>query len=377
MKQSSIPSGMRDIILGECKTKQELRRAIEKVFEAWGYQEIITPTIEYYKTYETGFSDIHEEDMYKFFDGDGKILMLRADMTIPIARVAATKFKDAPLPLRFCYEANVFKVHEDLSGMKNEITDCGVELIGMDEECAELEILITAMEALQVVKNKKIILEIGNINFFREACKEFNLDDESMDQLSRLIDQKSLIDLKEYLDTLKLTDKAKEFFMQLPWLSGEASILEEAKQFAFTDSLLKIVERMQVLDKQLKALGYSSINYDLGKASNLNYYTGLIFEAFIEGVGNRVLSGGSYNHLIAKFGRDVSAIGFSIKLDSLVEAMKQDNPRPRYILEYPKDKLVEALRKRKRLASLYPVEMIVNNEIDEIIVKEVDLECYQ
>ena len=109
--------------------------------------------------------DICEQDSYKFFDTQGRILMLRADMTIPIARVVATKFKDSSLPLRFRYCANVFKVHEQLSGKRNETSECGVELIGVEETCGDLEIIVTALEALKVIDKSNWILEIGNINF--------------------------------------------------------------------------------------------------------------------------------------------------------------------------------------------------------------------
>ncbi len=375
MKQFSVPSGMRDLILGECETKKDLQLKIENILSKWGYEEVITPTIEYYSTYENGFIDIKEEDMYKFFDANGKILMLRADMTIPIARVAATKFKDETKPLRFRYCANVFKVHESLSGLKDEITDCGVELIGMEEKCAELEILVTAMEVLQVVEDKKVILEIGDVNFFRKACQSLQLSEEETMKLSKLLDSKSLIALEDYLKQLQLNEKDQQFFNYLPWLSGDASILEEAKKYAFNDDLVAIIDRLQLLDAQLKELGYETIEYDLGKASNLNYYTGLIFEAYVEGVGTRILSGGSYNTLIERFGEKMSATGFSIKLDSLLEVVPLKKKKKGYILEYPSHQAVEAMKIAAKLRKEKKVEMYVNDDIDEIRYKEDSLCC--
>ncbi|NBK97927.1 MAG: ATP phosphoribosyltransferase regulatory subunit [Erysipelotrichia bacterium] len=371
MKQFSVPAGMRDLILGECETKKELQLQIEDCLNKWGYEEIITPTIEFYKTYDVGFDNMQEEDMYKFFDANGRILMLRADMTIPIARVVATKFKDAQTPLRFRYCANVFKVHEELSGLQNEISDCGVELIGMEESCAELEILVTAMEALNVVKDKKIVLEIGNINFFREACRALNFEEETILTLAKLIDDKSLKSLEDYVKTLNVSTQDQQFFMQLPWLNGNERILEVAKQYAFNDALIEIVDRLQTLNTQLKALGYDEINFDLGKVSNLNYYTGLIFEAYVEGVGSRVLSGGSYNTLIAKYGSDLSAIGFSIKLDALLEVVKKEERKAYCAIEYPKHLLVEAMKQSKQLRKDKVVKLKVNDALTQIVIKEV------
>ncbi|MEG0109382.1 MAG: ATP phosphoribosyltransferase regulatory subunit, partial [Lachnospiraceae bacterium] len=74
MKKFSIPEGTRDLILGESKVKKELQDAIESVFDSYGYNEIVTPSIEYYQTYQTGFDNVKDEQMYKFFDQNGSIL---------------------------------------------------------------------------------------------------------------------------------------------------------------------------------------------------------------------------------------------------------------------------------------------------------------
>ena len=166
MKKFAIPEGTRDLILGECTAKKRLQDAIEQVFDSYGYKEIVTPSIEFYQTYQTGFEQIHDEQMYKFFDHNGGILTLRMDMTVPIARVAATKFKDQKPPLRFRYCANVYKVKESFAGKRNEVTDCGIELLGLGEKQSDLEILVCALEVMECMKQASFTLEIGNVNFF-------------------------------------------------------------------------------------------------------------------------------------------------------------------------------------------------------------------
>lgn len=370
MKQFTIPEGMRDSILGECNIKKGLQDKIEYCLDRWGYEEIITPTIEFYKTYEEGFDNINEQDMYKFFDAQGRILMLRADMTIPIARVVATKFKNADLPLRFRYTANVFKVHEELSGLKNEISDCGVELIGVEENCGDLEILSTAMDALKVVEDKNWVLEIGNINYFREACNHIHLAQKDCEELAKLINEKSLKALDDKLDALQLDDKYKLFFRNLPWLSGDVSILKEAENYVFCDELKKILANLVQLQKDLKELGYPNVQFDLGKTSNLNYYTGIIFEAFVEGVGTRVLSGGRYDSLIEKYGRALPAIGFSMKLDALLEVAQPLQKEKGYTVLYNHNSRIEAIIKGRKLRKQAKVKMQVDETIDGICVKE-------
>lgn len=372
MKQFTIPAGMRDLILGECETKKKIQLEIENTLDKWGYQEVVTPTIEYYKTYNIGFDDMQEEDMYKFFDASGKIIMLRADMTIPIARVVATKFKEAPMPLRFRYCADVFKVHEELSGLQNEISDCGVELIGVDEKSGDLEILATAMEALKVVKDKKCILEIGNVNYFREACRVLNLSEENISVLGNLIGKKSLISLEEYVKTLQLDKDAQQFFLELPWMSGDYRVLEKARKYAWNTTLNTLLDDLLRLYENLSTLGYENINFDLGKISNLNYYTGIIFEAFVEGVGTRIMSGGRYDTLIGKYGRDLPAVGFSIKLDALIDIVPAVEKKKKYIIEYASKDVLKAIMKSNVLREKAIVELKVNESLDDIVVKEED-----
>lgn len=370
MKKFSIPEGTRDLILGECKSKKELREAIEDVFDSYGYREIVTPSIEYYQTYLTGFETLKDEQMYKFFDHNGRILTLRMDMTVPIARVAATKFKDQLPPLRFRYCANVYKVKEYFAGKRNEVTDCGIELLGLCDEASDLETLVCALEVMEQMNQASYTLEIGNIHVFYSACKDLNLDDEQMALLADFIDRKSMRELHEYLETLALKDEAKMFFLQLPWLCGKADVLQLALQYCFQPNVKETIHELQRLHEALCALGYGDrITYDLGKVPHLNYYSGIIFEGFIEGVGTSVLSGGRYDSLLGKFGRPMPAIGFSVKLDYVLAALSNTEEEKEIItLCYPRTKKIEAIQKAKELRKQYRVEMLCE-DCEDIVVK--------
>ena len=372
MKKFSIPSGTRDVILQECVNRSELKKGIEAVFEAYGYEEIITPSIEYYETYQTGFEQLKDETMYKFFDQEGKILTLRMDMTVPIARVCATKFKDQKPPFRFRYTADVYKVKQSFAGKRNQVTDCGVELIGLTDQESDLEILMCALEVMDTMKQDSYTLEIGNVNFFHCACENLNLNEEQIEALADLIDRKSMIELQDYLKELKLEETIQKFFLQLPWLCGGEQVLEEAKRFCFNDQLRGIVDSLKKLMKDLKTLGYGEhITFDLGKVPHLNYYSGLLFEGFVEGIGTSVLSGGRYDHLLEKFGEALPAIGFSVKLDYLLPIYKaKEDRKQRVILKYPLNLQLTALDKAKELRKNYRVELVAA-DVKEIEIKEV------
>ncbi len=374
MKEFTIPEGMRDLVLDSAAKKSQLGKELEACFASWGYEQVMTPTIEYLNTYDTGFEGTNDEDLYKFFDAKGRILVLRSDMTIPIARLTATKFSGVKPPYRFFYNANVFKVQKEFGGLQNELSDCGVELIGEKSECATLEILSLAFDALKVLESDQILLEIGDVSFFEVAAKALNIEGDVKMKLSELIDKKQLKDLEIYLNSLRLEEKYKEFFMQLPWLNGDESILLEAKKYAFSSKLEFVVDNMIALNKNLKELGYTSINYDLGKIRNINYYTGIIFEAYAQGVGTRILSGGSYNKLLAKYGGNaLDAIGFSIKLDALLDTDYKVAKTRKMEVRYPTSKSVEAIKKANELRAGNVVTLVNDEMLSDIEVKEVEV----
>ncbi len=204
MQENIIPEGTRDLIGDECSVREELIKKIKSVFTKWGYDEVITPTVEYYNTFHYKTQSLKEEEMYKFFDSKGRILVLRPDMTVPIARVVATKLKDHKTPIRLRYESNVYRVNESLGGKRNEYTDCGVELIGLDSNSSDLEILITALEVLKVANVEEYKLEIGDINFFNSAINTLGVKEEEKIRLAELIEKKSLKALEDFLEQLDI-----------------------------------------------------------------------------------------------------------------------------------------------------------------------------
>ena len=356
MENVEMPVGMRDLFPADTRKKAALKKRIRSVFAAYGYQEIETPLIEFYSTYRDAFASIREEEMYKFVDESGKILALRTDMTLPIARVCASKILDMELPFRFAYCSDVYKVRQSFAGKRNEVTDCGVELIGLDAS-ADCEVLGCALDVLEAVGLPSYTLEIGNSDFFRLACSEAGLDLKDSLFLADLTDRKAMPELREWLSE-KITDrKVREFFAMVPLMNGRDA-LNEAMRYSFSDALRHEVSYLSGLRDTLCEAGYPDhIAFDFGKLPYLDYYTGIIFEGYVEGVGTGILSGGRYDRLLAKFGRDLPACGFGVKLDYLVEVLPDEKRKIRK-LYYPKDKTAEALKKARELRQETAVEMI-------------------
>lgn len=342
-----IPEGARDLIFNECRKKKLIINVLEKTFESFGYDEVITPSIEYYKTFSIDDECMDEEKIYKFFDSSGRILALRPDMTVPIARVVSTKMKEVETPIRLRYTSNIFRVNRKFGGKKNEYTDLGVELIGVPELDGDIEALIMALEGFKKLNINNFKLEIGNIKFFNEIFDKSKIKEDEKEKLAQLIEEKSLIELEKFLNSLDIEESKRKFLKRLPWLFGDEDILNNDMEFKEDEDVMNTILYLKKINKILKELGYEeNITFDLGMVPGVNYYTGIIFKGYIEGARAPVLSGGRYDNLIKSFGRDLHAVGFSVDVDLILENINFNNEEEikEYSIYYGKNKLVQAIK---------------------------------
>ena len=347
-----IPEGSRDLIFNECRKKKIIINGLEKTFETFGYDEVITPTVEYYKTFSIDDKCMDEEKIYKFFESSGRILALRPDMTLPIARVVSTKMKEVKTPIRLRYTSNIFRVNRKFDGKKNEYTDLGVELIGVPELDGDIEVLTMALEGFKKLNISNFKLEIGNIKFFNEIFDKSKIREDEKEKLAELIEEKSLIELEKFLNSLEIEESKRNFFKRLPWLFGDEDILNNNIEFKDDKDVMSAILYLKKINKILKELGYEdNITFDLGMVPGVNYYTGIIFKGYIEGAIAPVLSGGRYDNLIKSFGRDLPAVGFSIDVDLILENINFNNEEKikEYIIYYGKNKLVQAIKESRAI----------------------------
>ncbi|AIY84507.1 MAG: ATP phosphoribosyltransferase regulatory subunit [Clostridium baratii] len=347
-----IPEGSRDLIFNECRKKKIIINGLEKTFETFGYDEVITPTVEYYKTFSIDDKCMDEEKIYKFFESSGRILALRPDMTLPIARVVSTKMKEVKTPIRLRYTSNIFRVNRKFDGKKNEYTDLGVELIGVPELDGDIEVLTMALEGFKKLNISNFKLEIGNIKFFNEIFDKSKIREDEKEKLAELIEEKSLIELEKFLNSLEIEESKRNFFKRLPWLFGDEDILNNNIEFKEDKDVMSAILYLKKINKILKELGYEdNITFDLGMVPGVNYYTGIIFKGYIEGARAPVLSGGRYDNLIKSFGRDLPAVGFSIDVDLILENINFNNEEKikEYIIYYGKNKLVQAIKESRAI----------------------------
>ncbi|MBZ9687175.1 ATP phosphoribosyltransferase regulatory subunit [Clostridium estertheticum] len=347
-----IPEGSRDILFEDCNNKIKIINVLRKLYVNSGFLEVISPTLEFYDVFQGDNISIEQEKMYKLFDNVGRILVLRPDMTMPIARIVATKLKDSLYPLRICYSGNIFRINENWEGKVSETTQSGIEIIGSESSKADAEVIITAINALIAIGVKKFELEIGQAEFFKGLIEDIDLGSVEMERLRRFVENKNFGALREFIEEKEATLGTKNVaaLKKLPELFGGIEILAKARiltqnkrAHAALDTIEKIYERLE----NVGLGGYISI--DLGMVQHIDYYTGITFRGYSSEVGTTIISGGRYDNLIAKFGEAMPAVGFAIDVDNILSVLdKQGNnnekSRTKFLIHYENSLIGDAWR---------------------------------
>ena len=342
----NIPEGLNDLLPEEVFKRRFLENKISQVFTKWGYQEIITPTFEFYEILAKGAGTIMKKEMIKFFDRKGNIVALRPEMTTPIARVTSTKLKGEPKPLRFYYISNVFRYDDLKTGNRKEFNQAGVELIGVNSKEADAEVIALAVECLKNSGLKKFFIDIGHINFFNGIMQSIKVKEERKQEIKEAILNKDFVLLEKILSFSDIKDKEKEFVLKMPTLRGRGEVLEEAEKMIsnrLSESALKEIKEVYNLLRNYGLEEYILI--DLGIIRDFDYYTGIIFEGYTDYLGFPVCGGGRYDNLCSKFGRDLPSTGFAIGLERLsiilekenVDSLKLERP-DKYLVYYQNNK---------------------------------------
>ncbi len=314
-----LPHGVADLFFKDAARKRAVERVLEDTFTRWGYSEIIPPTFEYYEALASEAGPQLREEMYRFFDRDGRTLALRADFTIPTARIVGTKLFDRTMPLRFYYVGSVFRYEEPQAGVRREFTQAGIELIGAATADADAEAIALAMTALRNLGLDGFRFTLGNAAYLEAMTKDLGSSDDMA--LREAIRRKSTPALKALLDRLDLPSAYKQALAQIPTLWGNADALDRAP--CVNDQACAAVDHLRLVLERLRQFGLADyVTLDLAENRGMAYYTGILFEGFVEGLGFSVASGGRYDNLIAHFGPSIPAVGFAIGIERVLMALR-------------------------------------------------------
>lgn len=315
------PEGTKDYLALESRAIRTAEKNLSALYKSKGYQKVMTPTIEFFDVFNRESSGYSPENLYSLTDSYGRLLVLRPDSTLPIARLASTRLQKADLPLRIYYNQNVFLRQKNLTGRSDESTQSGIELMGVGGIRADLEVIATAVEAIECCTKAEYKLEIGHAGFFKSLCNNLNVDADTISAIYDCVESRNFVSLNKILDSIG-DSSVTDCIRNLPRYFGGLDVIEKAKQINLNNEGLESLKYLKELYTQLEKMGLSDkIIIDLSLVNRTNYYTGIIFKGYLEGSGVSVVSGGRYDLLAGEFGKDMPSTGFGIETGALATVM--------------------------------------------------------
>lgn len=314
------PEGTKDLLLEECKTNRVVNNILSEVFLSRGYNEVMTPGIEYYDLFSFNNIGIPQQSMYKLSDNKGRLMVIRPDSTLPIARMVATRLQNEIKPIRLAYSQRLYRCHPSLTGKSSEVTQSGIELIGASGKRADLEIITTAIEALgRCVPDFRI--ELGHAGFFKALAGQLPVDDNVREDIRLFIESKNYTALNTLLDGLEQT-KAVEAVRKLPRLFGGEEVFDTAAELCDIPEAIEKLDYLKDMYHSLKTLNLGDrLIVDLGLVQRNDYYSDIVFSGYVEGSGEAVLIGGRYDNLYDYFGSPMPSSGFGINVDAITKVI--------------------------------------------------------
>jgi len=321
---TQLPKGARIYLPDEAARKRHVETRLLDVFARWGYREIVTPTFEYADVLATGTDAGVQENMFKLVDREtGRLLALRADITPQIARIVATRLRDEGKPIRLAYVTNVFRYDEPQVSHYREFYQAGVELIGLDQPEAEVEIIAMAVEGLRALGLERFQLDLGHPDFFRGLLEEVKAPAAAQRELRAALARKDAATLERLVAELAPAAHVAEALRALPTLFGHEVVLERAQAHARNERSARALANLTEVYRLLTIYGLAdTVLLDLGEVRGFDYYSGTYFEAYVAGFGASVAAGGRYDHMLARFGYDCPAVGFAFDLGRALAVME-------------------------------------------------------
>lgn len=365
------PEGVRDIYGKEFHRKLEVENRLHECIRLYGYQEIQTPTFEFFDVFSKEIGTTPSRELYKFFDKEGNTLVLRPDFTPSIARCAAKYFSEKKVPLRLSYVGNTFTNTSNLQGKLKESTQMGAELIGDPSVEADAEIISLVIKALLDTGLQRFQVSIGEVEYFKGLCEEAGLDEETEMDLRACISGKNYFAAQELLQERKVVEPYHSRLLKVADMFGDMCSLTDARAMVSNERSLAAIERLEKLHKVLQVYGVADyISFDLGMLSKYKYYTGVIFKAYTYGVGDAIVKGGRYDHLLRQFGKEAPAIGFCMVIDSILEALSRQKvilpePEPVRVITYLPDNYEEKLAEAQALRAAGHAAVLIAKDMQD------------
>ena len=350
------PVGTKDLLFEECFANRTVSSILGNVFSHRGFHEVLTPGIEFYDLFSESISGIPMEYMFKMSDSKGRLMVMRPDSTLPIARMVSTRLQNNLMPVRLYYKQAVYRNNPTLTGRRNELMQMGVELLGVKGLRADLEVITTAVEALTAVAGD-FRIELGHAEVFDALSDGLDISENEKEKIRLTIEGKNYSALNNLLDKLE-PSRAVSAIRRLPSLFGGEEVIGEARAICEGTKAAQALDYLHTIYANLTSLGLGDkLIIDLGLVQRNDYYTGVVFTGYINGIGDAVLSGGRYDELLSEFDVPMGAAGFAIDTDAVTLKTLADESvsyadNPAVLIFAPDGCEMQAIAEAERLNSV-------------------------
>ena len=317
--------GFRDILPQEALARERITSQVRECFSAHGYLPVETPLLEDRAALERGGR--LKDSPFQLFDTDGTLLVLRPDLTLPVARLVAGRVDAGQLPARFRYVAPVVREEPSLRGQPRQFTQLGVELVGTDGAAAEVEVVSLLAEVLAALEVPAWRIVFGSVTPLTALLASCAPSPDFREKVLELVHDSDLVTLDELVDaTPTLKPSAARALHAIPRMHGGAEVVERIDAL-LAEADVPVAERgcveLRALVGELEVLfADGRASFDFSIINSFDYYTGIIFKGYAEGIAASLASGGRYDAVLANLGRPgLAACGFALSLERLQEVL--------------------------------------------------------
>jgi ATP phosphoribosyltransferase regulatory subunit len=317
-----VPYGTRDVLPGEAAARRQMEDKICSLFTLWGYDEVATPTFEYLDTF-AGMGQ-PGAGAFKFFDRKDNILMLRTDMTTPIARMVATRMRKDTGVKRLFYRAQLFRYEEAQAGRQCEFTQCGIEMMGAAGAAADAEVIALAVSTLLEAGLRDFNITLGHMEFINGLIEAAALTEDQAQAIKQCLIKRNVAGLEETVEAAHIPEQLAGIFKELLFLHGGIGLLEDMRQQVLSPRCRNALDNLRAIYELAEAYGVAQyLSFDLGLTRSLDYYTGMLFEGYAAGMGYSLIGGGRYDNMMQRFGKPCPATGFALGIDRIALTLER------------------------------------------------------
>jgi ATP phosphoribosyltransferase regulatory subunit len=315
-----LPSGTRDVLPEEMRELRAMTDRLRSVFEAAGYGEVYTPALEYERGQEGDRDSPHPA--YRMFDEHGNVLMLRTDMTVPIARLVGSRYPTAEPPLRFSYVAHAYRTVRPQRGQSREFLQAGVELIGAPGAEGTAEVLTVLCDGLEAVGLDSFRVGLGDVSLYPGLLQAVGVPAQISERILDELVAGDFVGVERELSHLPLSQSNRELLLRVPRIRGGPEVLED-----LSGPLHSAGAGMRQVLASLPQRTAGRVIFDFGLVRSLDYYTGAVFQVYDPAYGVPIGNGGRYDELLGHFGRALPAVGFALNVERLHIALTAEARR--------------------------------------------------